>query len=215
MFDVDGTLIDSYDLDSACFIEAVEEVSGIQLDPDWSGYRHVTDSGILNEVLGSIQSGEADRIKNEIRLIFIEKLRRSIRDHPIREIPGAASFIASLKERDDLLVSIATGGWRESALLKLSSAGIDISSFPLATSSDRVSRVEIMRYAEQQATGGKAMPCIYFGDAWWDREACGQLGYSFVLVGNKFTHTPAIQSYRSAEDVLALLGSHRKGRFRT
>ena len=51
MFDIDGTLVRSYDLDSICYIDAVREVTGICVDPDWSKYRHVTDAGILEEII--------------------------------------------------------------------------------------------------------------------------------------------------------------------
>jgi len=33
MFDIDGTLVRSYDLDSICYIDAVREVTGICVDP--------------------------------------------------------------------------------------------------------------------------------------------------------------------------------------
>lgn len=49
MFDIDGTLIESDDFDSECFTEAVKEVTGFDIDTDWSRYEHVTDAGILNE----------------------------------------------------------------------------------------------------------------------------------------------------------------------
>jgi phosphoglycolate phosphatase-like HAD superfamily hydrolase len=206
MFDVDGTLVDSYDLDSVCFIEAVKEVTGISVNSNWSTYRHITDSGILKEILGPRDTEEVHAIEKEVKCSFLKKLELSIADHPVQEISGASSFISSLKAKTDIVISIATGGWYESAMLKLMSAGLDISSIPLASSNDRVSRVEIMKHAELQATHGKNIPCTYFGDGRWDKEACKQLGYNFVLVGNKFSYTPSITSFYSSAEALACVG---------
>ena len=49
MFDIDETLIKSYNFDSECFVEAIKETTGIEIDSDWKNYKHVTDTGILNE----------------------------------------------------------------------------------------------------------------------------------------------------------------------
>ena len=35
MFDVDGTLIQSYGFDETCFVAAVKEVTGVDLVSDW------------------------------------------------------------------------------------------------------------------------------------------------------------------------------------
>ena len=51
MFDVDGTLVQSYEFDEQCYLQAVEEVLGESLDSDWACYTHVTDSGILLQYL--------------------------------------------------------------------------------------------------------------------------------------------------------------------
>ena len=46
-FDIDGTLIDSDEFDSELFVQAVQAVLGIDIDDNWSVYRHVTDGGIM------------------------------------------------------------------------------------------------------------------------------------------------------------------------
>ena len=51
VFDVDGTLVDSEDFDGTLYARAIWTALKIDIDEDWSGYRHQTDSGILNEVL--------------------------------------------------------------------------------------------------------------------------------------------------------------------
>ena len=51
VFDIDVTLVDSSEVNSHLKVEAVEYVLGIQVDDNWSRYTHVTDSGILNEIM--------------------------------------------------------------------------------------------------------------------------------------------------------------------
>ena len=55
-------------------------------------------------------------------------------------------------------ISFATGGWYESAILKLESAGIKISNIPIASANDHHSRIEIMKIAEK--TTKKSRKCI-------------------------------------------------------
>ena len=50
-FDLDGTLADSEAFDGEIYVEAVRSVLGVKIDADRTGYRHRTDSGILNEII--------------------------------------------------------------------------------------------------------------------------------------------------------------------
>jgi len=51
VFDIDGTLTDTNKVDGVCYWQAVREVLGLaQEQPDWSGFRHVTDVGIAAEI---------------------------------------------------------------------------------------------------------------------------------------------------------------------
>ena len=53
-FDVDGTLTQSNEIDAECFISAMRKAFNINhIDPDWSKYKYVTDSGIFSEIYES------------------------------------------------------------------------------------------------------------------------------------------------------------------
>jgi beta-phosphoglucomutase-like phosphatase (HAD superfamily) len=205
MFDIDGTLVESYEIDSECFIAAVNEVIGIEPDPNWSAYKHVTDTGILNEILASHKLSSEPVIHDRVKNIFVEKLRLSLKSQPIREVPGAADFLQHLKAKDNVYVSLATGGWYESAVLKLESAGISPDGIPIVSSNDHYSRTEIMKLA-LSSSNTAASNCIYFGDASWDKKACEQLGFRFVLVGNRLKHTPKIKNFEPIEEAMAIIG---------
>jgi hypothetical protein len=206
MFDIDGTLVESYDLDSELFRMSVKEVTGIALGSDWGKYLHVTDSGILQEVFDLNEVSDKEDTEAKIKQVFVEKLEQSIASQPIQEVPGSKSFLSLLSTMDNVVVSIATGGWYESAVLKLNSAGINVNSLPLASSNDNISRTEIMKCAVSKATKGKAYPCTYFGDGSWDKKACEQLGFNFVLVGNKIKHSQSISCFKSSNKALSYVG---------
>lgn len=206
MFDIDGTLVDTYELDSNLFMDAVQAITGICIDPDVSKYRNVTDAGILDEFFDLNGIIKKQEMEKRVKEVFIDNLRHSIANEPVREIPGASAFLERLKAMDDVVVSFATGGWYESAVLKLKSAGIGYSAIPIASSNDHISRTAIMRIAAFRATGGKDCPCTYFGDAVWDKTASEKLGYNFVSVGNKLEHDNNITSYEPAGEILRRIG---------
>jgi phosphoglycolate phosphatase-like HAD superfamily hydrolase len=206
MFDIDGTLVKSYDFDAECFVSAVKEVSGIDVSSDWSTYMHVTNTGILDEILDSNRVSNKQVIHNEIKSVFIQKIQKRIDKNPVLEVPGASSFLELLKSMDNIIVSLATGGWYESAALKLKSAGINFSDIPIASSNDDFMRTEIMKISALRATMNSPCSCTYFGDGNWDKMACEQLGYNFVLVGNKLEHKPNIIDFEPINEAVACIG---------
>ncbi len=120
MFDVDGTLVQSYSFDEECYISAVSEVLGHEIDSNWDSYDHISDTGILNEHLErqGISSGH-EEIHSSIKSAFIIKVKEYLSETPAKEVAGASEFIEVLKAHDSVSLSIGTGGWGETALLKL------------------------------------------------------------------------------------------------
>jgi phosphoglycolate phosphatase-like HAD superfamily hydrolase len=192
MFDVDGTLVDSAGFDSELYAEAARTVLGVEVDRSWRSYRHVTDSGVLEELLSDHAPEQRGGLRKSVRDSFIDSVRRHLGGDmsPIREIRGAKRLVDALVATAGVRVAIATGGWHETTLLKLAAIGLDASRIAVATSSDAVARVDIMRLAEQRALTGAAAASrrTYFGDAAWDRSASAELGYDFVAVGNTVHH---------------------------
>lgn len=206
MFDIDGTLIQSYDLDVECFVCAVKDVIGIDICTDWSTYRHVTDAGILYEILDYHKISEKQVIYNEIKNVFIKKTQESINTKPVQEVAGASSFLKLMKSMDDVVLSFATGGWYESAVLKLESAGIDFSDIPIASSNDSFVRTEIMKISASKANIENSFSRTYFGDGSWDKKASEELDYNFILVGCGLKHKPNINNFESVDYVMSCIG---------
>ena len=207
LFDIDGTLVESYDFDTECFQAAIEDVLGVKIGPDWSCYNHVTDSGILAEVIDGLGlQSDSERITAEVKEQFVSRVADYISCHAVSPIPGAYEFLSQLVARKNVAVAFATGGWSETAKMKLGAAGINFSSIPLASSSDHYSRTEIMRLAERRAGKSHYDSMTYFGDGLWDQKASKTLGYNFVSVGDRITSPKSVRDYTEVDVALGYIG---------
>ncbi len=182
LFDIDGTLLQSAAVDDALYQEAVGKVLGaVRLRPTLHDYEPVTDTGILEQIL--IDNGISDDPIVEVRTLFVHLLEQHIDRHgPFLEVPGATDYLRILDRSARHAVALATGGWRESATLKLESAGLAWDGFPLASSNDHRERTSIMQLALSRL-GNEFETITYYGDGVWDRKACDALGWNFVPVG--------------------------------
>lgn len=209
IFDIDGTLTGTNDVDSECFVQAVREVLGVDgFDTKWSNYQFVTDSGIVQE----ISQRHCDRpMSGSLMKAFYERLSNLLKARPdssFQEIPGAKSFVGRLQESPDYAVAFATGAHQASAVRKLQTAGFEIEGVPLASSSDAVVREHIMLRAldllsHQERTVFKEV--VYFGDAPWDVEASANLGWRLVGIGSRIGCGQVFEDYTNPEAILEIL----------
>lgn len=190
VFDVDGTLTDTADVDSECFAEAVAAEFGIEgVNSDWTAYSEFTDSMIIDEIFEGRFSrrpdaGEISRLVDR----FVSVLARARGERPgdFRQIPGAAALLSALRGRSGWDVAVATGGWERSARLKLAYAGIDLDGAPLAAADDSRVRADIVVAAIRRAEsrgGGTFARVVLIGDTLWDVRTASGLGLPFLGVG--------------------------------
>jgi beta-phosphoglucomutase-like phosphatase (HAD superfamily) len=210
VFDVDGTLVDSDEFDGQLYAAAVRDVLGVEVDCTWSRYSNVTDSGILDEILYE-NSVSADRLEMhaQVRREFVRLTQRYVARHAtaLREIPGAKALLDMLRSHHSVAVAVATGGWRETAELKLRGIGLDPNGLSLATASDSSDRCAIIRLAERRALNGQVAKCrTYFGDGQWDKKAAADLNYAFVAVGGNVAHHAVVPDLSDHAAILAHLG---------
>jgi phosphoglycolate phosphatase-like HAD superfamily hydrolase len=190
VFDIDGTLTDTCAVDTECYLEALAEVFGLPSElvrAEWRLYPHVTDSGIAataveRHLRRQVEPAELARLES----VFVGRLAAELRRAPerCRPIPGARELVAELAAKEDWMVALATGGFRQSALLKLALAGFDPPPI-LATAAEAPSRAEITRHALRAARemlGGGFESAVLVGDAPWDVAAGRELGLPCVGV---------------------------------
>jgi len=185
IFDLDGALLQSMAVDSEFFEQSIAAILGsVHFRENYNCYDNVTDRGIVEELMTDNGLTPDTDVVGSIRDQFVSELGNHIEvSGPFAEVHGAAEFLERLSIDAGTRVAIATGCWRDSAMLKLESSGIDISSIPIATCDDSASRVEIMQIALARL-GGDFDSVTYFGDAQWDVEACRTLGWNFIAVGS-------------------------------
>lgn len=215
IFDIDGTLLRSVDVDDRCFRAAFQSVAGIELGTlDWSNFKHSTDAGLTPEIFERSLGRPPDPEEIQaIRADFFDRLERAISLlHPEQfATPGASTFLEMLDGLAHYRVAIATGGWRTSAAMKLRYAGLFNDAIPLHTSDDAVIRADILNLALSPAE--PSAPAIYVGDKPWDLIAARKLGIGFLGVGSG---KPAIQlrqagatevqsDFRDADTILNLI----------
>ena len=209
-FDIDGTLVDSVDFDADLYAETIQDVLGVAIDTDWSLYKNVTDSGILQEILEThLSPGQRECVGQEIQSTFVERTKHYVAENPrlIREVPGALALVEALVKSPKVRVCVATGGWRETAVLKLRAIDLEPDNLVMATGSDAIRRTDIMRLAEMRAAQGVVVrKRTYFGDGVWDQKAAAELGYDFVAVGNGVIHHLAFPDLQELDEILSQLG---------
>jgi len=187
VFDIDGTLTDTMNVDVECYEAAILEVIGVVVPDHWPALDEVTDPAILEAACqlqgrampdASTERRTADRVAE---LLSIALERTPERFSPIA---GARTVFEALGAAG-WRVAMATGAWRQSALVKLAGARIPSDGVPLATSSDHRARSDIIRHAVEAVGGGASDAVVYIGDGVWDGRAATSRGYGFVGVGSE------------------------------
>ena len=183
IFDIDGTLVDSFGFDDACYISAVREVLGaVYIHNDWSKYKNVTDTGILRQIMEENKIQEKEQIM-EVRTKFGELIRQYLQNGgKCRPKGGAIHLINKLLAAENYEVGFATGGWRHTAKMKLRYAGFNLKNTVLTSSDDGDERMVIMKKCLLQL-GHCFQRVVYIGDAEWDMQATQELGWHFIGIG--------------------------------
>lgn len=185
IFDIDGTLCDTREVDARCHVEAFESVTGRSLATvDWSLYPEATSAAIVQDLLSEMGIQNSVEMEQRILEEFIARLEAEARRNPgsFRPVEGALELIEDLGRRENYKIAIATGDWHESAKLKLGLAGFKTDHVPFASSSETRRRADIIALAALRA-GFKVSDAVYVGDGLWDIKAARELNMRFIGVG--------------------------------
>ena len=190
MFDIDGTLTETMKVDEECFVCSLKDVFGFDdIDTNWSHYPRTTDSGIFHEVFTSrIGRSPTTQDVSRFRRHFIQLLTAASSQSPFAPVAGADALLSQLAQGGSHRVSLATGSWRDSARLKMASAGMCFDDHPAASADDALDRESIMKLSQQRAAEryGASFACtIFVGDGVWDARACQRMGIPFIGIGTE------------------------------
>jgi phosphoglycolate phosphatase-like HAD superfamily hydrolase len=209
IFDIDGTLTQTNEVDSRCFTYAIDDILQLKnINTDWASYKYSTDSGLLKEIYAAFKQREPHQ--EEIDLIrerFVTHLQNEWHSDKTlyTPVPGAEYIFDLIRQLSNWHLAIATGGWKKSALFKLDSATIPHAPLPKAFADDHFERAEIIKIAINHSKAinniDQYQRIIYVGDREWDERAASALNIEFVGVGSAFAH-------RSASDGMFLQDYH-------
>ncbi|MCC6797397.1 MAG: HAD family phosphatase [Candidatus Hydrogenedentes bacterium] len=196
LFDIDGTLTATTNADNGCYERAFARAFGFPIPTtDWHCYKHVTDIGIIQEVMekagrDQASKGAIDRFEE----IYEQELTASFEKHSAGfiEVPGARALLETLRDRG-VPAALSTGGMRRTALFKLRQIGVDGARMPGAFANDAISRADIARTAIRRS-GITPSDVVYFGDGSWDATTAAELGMRFVGVCREYSRDRLLQA---------------------
>jgi phosphoglycolate phosphatase-like HAD superfamily hydrolase len=190
MFDMDGTLTDSFALDENCYVRAIEQalqLSGVVTE--WDTYLHTSASYCLREIVQrarGLPPSVEESLAVQNRMVALMREIEKLHGRRTLEIPGAGVVISELL-RSGCAVAIASGDWESTARHKLTTAGIPFENLPTAFCDCADARTEIMLTALARAKrhyGREQFDrVVYVGDAAWDVRACRELNWPLIGVG--------------------------------
>ncbi len=192
VFDIDGTLTETNEVDDECFVRAFATSHQItDIETDWTKYNHVTDSGIASEIINQ-RLGRSPKEEDFLTFKnrFIENLNEfASKDKTLfAEVSNAKAMLEKLSLEKDWAIALATGSFYDSAKLKLKKAIINIKDFPIATADDAVSREEILQTAIKKSLEKygltKFEKIISIGDGVWDVRTAKNLDLDFIGIAS-------------------------------
>lgn len=188
IFDIDGTLLYSNKIDSQCFADTYEKVYQSKFPTiDWSKYPHVTDDTIFKTVIQNHFQREAtpeEMLHFQNEFVASIQLKRKEQPEEFKEVPNARKIIEHLLNNDVYEVGIATGGWRQPAMVKLNHIGIPTSDLFMSFADGNPTREDIIRGVFQQTDAKKMFfeKIVYVGDAIWDVRTTRNMNLPFIGV---------------------------------
>ena len=191
IFDIDGTLTQTNDIDTQCYVKAfAEEFDITGINTDWSAYGHTTDSAISIQIFQDFKQRtpkQEELLKLKNRFVKLLKSHYLADKNLFAETPGASVILGKFGETD-WAIALATGGWFDSACMKLEAINLDFGKFPMASADDSISREEIVKTAISRAKEKYAVAdfekIVCIGDGIWDVLTSVQLQLPFVGVEN-------------------------------
>jgi len=191
VFDLDGTLSRTNDVDRDCYNQALADVMELtDLNTAWETYDHVTDEGIVGQIFRerfgrSMSEEEGAAIRSRLMELFTDRQRADVQ--VFSAVPGAGRLLERLRA-EGVAIAVATGAWRCSAEFKIQHAGLPLAGVPAAFAEDGPSRESVINAAITRAREHHEVPrfdrILSVGDGIWDVRTARNLGLPFVGVAS-------------------------------
>src|SRR5207247_6064232 len=122
---------------------------------------------------------------SRFRHVFFALLARASSEAAFAAVTGAPLLLSRLDGSEQYRVALATGAWRDSARLKMASAGLSYDDYPAASSDDAFDRESIIRLSMKRAAeryGGLGRT-VFVGGGGGGARARGRDSIPFVGIG--------------------------------
>ena len=186
IFDVDGTLIYSERRDSQSFSEAFLQTFNHPIPTiDWHTYPHVTDTNIFDHLMTQLfgRAATPDQM-NTFMSAYLEKLasKRAQSPEHYRMVPGSKACLEQLTQLPDTIVGIGTGGWKQTAALKLDHVRIAFDHIFFHGADGHYTRESIIEAVinEARSVHPNIEKIVYIGDALWDVKTTRNMNLPFI-----------------------------------
>jgi len=206
IFDVDATLVYSDKLDSKAFAQTYQAIYQQPfLSIDWKTYPHVTDDTIFNTVIQQHFKREATLaeitfFKTKFTNTILQNRERQPFNYKI--VPSAKEMITSLMEQENIVLGVATGGWKAPAILKLKHVEIPTEDLFISGADGKITRVQIIEEVINtvQKAGISYKRIVYVGDAIWDVKTTRQM--QIPLIGIRYKGDVEVLQNEGVQHVL-------------
>lgn len=217
IFDIDGTLTNTKQVDDECFIATFEERYGVKLgEVDWNKFQNVTDTALFQDIYFSLFEKNPSQAEMEaFRWDFLKRFEIQFKTNPhlFQEVKGAANFLKHCETQRNIRVALATGAWRHSAIFKLMTADIPYQWLILSHADNFIRRHDIILDAIAQCKEKYSTDffehIVYFGDGKWDFETTRDLEIPFIGIDvkgdNQLINLGTKYVFPNFEDVAAIM----------
>lgn len=152
LFDIDGTLVRADGAGAAALRSAVASVTGQPATTDGVAFAGRTDPAIFRDVLRANGLSVEPDLLNAVMEAYVEEARATLHEDNVGRLPGTASLLSLLSERDDVYLGLVTGNVEPIAFHKLRMAGLAQYFAVGGFGSDHAVRANLPSLAVQRAT---------------------------------------------------------------
>lgn len=153
LFDIDGTLLLTHGIGRRSVERALADVCGQPIDTSTIHFSGKTDPQIIREVFvaNGFEEASLNGLVDEATDRYRELMDRMIHPDGVEVLPGIATLIENLHQRDDVQLGLLTGNLQPLAYRKLEAASLD-AFFPFgAFGSDHADRYQLPPIAVERA----------------------------------------------------------------